>query len=296
MLDGIDALIALERFGTVSEAAVRLRLTQSAISKRIHALQRAVGYRLVEPDGRRLRLTTAAVDLLERARPLVADLRTLTAPVRDATASEYSLALADSIASSWGPAVISRALEAARGVSVRLHAHRSVLIVESVRLGRYHIGMSTELPASRDLLQHPLIDEPMVLVQSSLSRDPARRAPRDRPLISIEPSSATWRAIEPQVRERHPGLLARPLVPVETFSATVQMVRAGFGDGLVPLGMAIETGFDRRSYRELAGVRRHISLITRKTIHQLASFRLLHERLALEAQRYFSTAGAKSQG
>ena len=33
MLEGIDALIALERFGTVSEAAVRLRLTQSAISR-----------------------------------------------------------------------------------------------------------------------------------------------------------------------------------------------------------------------------------------------------------------------
>jgi len=49
MLEGIDALIALERFGTVSEAAVRLRLTQSAISKRIQALQRTVGFRLVEP-------------------------------------------------------------------------------------------------------------------------------------------------------------------------------------------------------------------------------------------------------
>ena len=40
MLDGIDALIALDQFGTVSEAATRLRLTQSAVSKRIQALQR----------------------------------------------------------------------------------------------------------------------------------------------------------------------------------------------------------------------------------------------------------------
>jgi DNA-binding transcriptional LysR family regulator len=49
MLEGIDALIALEKFGTVSEAATRLRLTQSAVSKRIQALQRAIGLKLVEP-------------------------------------------------------------------------------------------------------------------------------------------------------------------------------------------------------------------------------------------------------
>lgn len=43
MLDGIEALIALERTGTVSEAAVQLRLTQSAVSKRIKALESELG-------------------------------------------------------------------------------------------------------------------------------------------------------------------------------------------------------------------------------------------------------------
>ena len=288
MLEGIDALIALERFGTVSEAAVRLRLTQSAISKRIQALQRTVGFRLVEPDGRRIRLTAPAIDFLERARPLIADLRGLTSPIRDGAAADFSIALADSIASSWGPAVISRALRGLKGVSVRLHAHRSVLLVESVRLGRYHIGLSTDLPATKDLIHYPVIDEPLVLIHSGFSRETHRRVVRNQPLISIEPSSATWRAIEPQIRERHPHLLARPLIPVETFSATVQMVKAGFGDGLVPLGIAIEMNLDKRCYREIPGVRRHISLITRKTVNQLAGFRLLREQLVKEAARYFS--------
>ncbi len=283
MLEGIDALIALERFGTVSEAAVRLRLTQSAVSKRIQALQRAVGIRLVEPDGRRIRLTAAAADFLERARPLVADLRGLMTPPREGAPAAFSLALADSIAASWGPAVISRALRGLEGITVQLHAHRSVLIVESVRLGRYHLGMSTDLPASRDLIHYPVVDEPLVIIHSGSGARPAR----NRPLISIEPGSATWRAIEPQLRVRHPQLLARPLVPVETFSATVQMVRAGFGDGLVPLGIAIEMNVDRRSCRELPGVARHISLITRKTVNQLAAFRLLRESLVKEAARYF---------
>jgi DNA-binding transcriptional LysR family regulator len=288
MLDGIDALIALEKFGTVSEAAVRLRLTQSAISKRIQALQRSVGFRLVERDGRRVRLTASAIALVERARPLVADLRGLAGAGADGTISDFSIALADSIASSWGPAVIQGALQNLRGVSVRLHAHRSVLLIESVRLGRYHIGLSTDLPAARDLIHYPVIDEPLVLVNSGCGAKTAR----DRPLISIEPSSATWSAIEPQIRQHHPQLLARTLVPVETFSATVQMVKAGFGDGLVPLGLVIAMDLDRRCYREIRGVRRHIALLTRKTVNQLANFRLLRERLVREAARYFSNAAA----
>lgn len=288
MLDGVDALIALEKFGTVSEAAVRLRLTQSAVSKRIQSLERQVGFRLVEQEGRRLRLTPAAVSFLERARPLVAGLRGLTDLAQDGSASDFSMALADSIASSWGPEVIKRALQRLSGITVRLHAHRSVLLVESVRLGRYHIGMCTDLPEAKDLIHHPVADEPMVLIHSGL----AVKALRNQPLISIEPGSATWRAIQPQIKERHPDLLARPFIPVETFSATVQMVKAGFGDGLVPLGLALEMELDRRCYRELRAVKRHISLITRKTVNQLASFRLLRAQLVMEITRYFSKAGA----
>ena len=158
---------------------------------------------LVERDGRRLRLTAHALELLERARPLVADLRALAEPVAGKTRAHFSLALAHAIAASWGPAVIGRA--------------------------------------------------------------------------------------------RQPQLLERPFLPLETFSATVQMVKAGFGDGLVPLGMAREMHLDPRCYREVAGVRRRISLVTRKTVNQLVSFQRLREQIALEAQRHFAAASHRGR-
>jgi DNA-binding transcriptional LysR family regulator len=288
MLDGVDALIALEKFGTVSEAAVRLRLTQSAVSKRIQSLERQLGVRLVEHEGRRLRLTPSAIAFLERARPLVADLRGLTAlPQREDTA-DFSIALADSIASSWGPRVIQLALRTLSGVTARLHAHRSVLLIENVRLGRYHIGMCTDLPETKDLVHDAIVEEPLVLIHARLAAKPSR----DEPLITIEPGSATWRAIEPQLRASQPELLRRTLIPVETFSATVQMVKAGFGDGLVPLGIAVEMALSRRSYRTVAGVRRQIALVTRKTVYQLASYRNLREALTNQCERYFAASGA----
>src|SRR5271169_2246599 len=284
MLDGIDALSALDRFGTVSEAATRLRLTQSAVSKRIQTLQASLGFPIVEPDGRRLRLTARAMAFLERARPIVAELRGLDAPTVSATETFFSLALADSIAASWGPKVVARALEALPGLSLGLHAHRSVLLVESVRLGRYHMGVSTDVPSATDLIRCPLVEEPLLLVNSGL----LPRAAREAPLILIEPNSATWRAIEPQLGQHHPRLLARGLIPVESFGAALQMARAGFGNALVPLGLVIEMGVHRASCRRLAGVRRSVSLLTRKTIYQTDSFRRLLGRMEIEARRYFA--------
>ena len=87
MLEGIEALIALEESGTVSEAAIRLHLTQSAVSKRIRALQLALGFPLVEPIGRRLRLTAGGLEFVARARPLIAELRVLGASVNSAAAT-----------------------------------------------------------------------------------------------------------------------------------------------------------------------------------------------------------------
>lgn len=284
MLDGIDALVALETFGTVTEAATRLRITQSAVSKRIQALQDSVGFRLVERDGRRLRLTARAVDFLDRARPLVAELRGLVKPPVTPAASSFSLALADSIASSWGPSIVRRVLTELRGLSVDLHAHRSILVIESVRLGRYDVGLCTESPVAKDLIQHPIVNEPLVLVSSFLGT----KFDWKLPLVTIEPTSATWRAIHPLLRERHPALLAGELVFVESFGAVIQMLRAGFGNGLVPLGLAMDMRVKRKSFFALPGIFRRICLLTRKSMHQERAFIGFRDRLAASAQRHFS--------
>lgn len=287
ILDGVEALAALERFGTVTEAATRLRLTQSAVSKRLRALERAVGRPLVEADGRRLQITAEGLELLDRARPLLAGLRELLRPAPGGARSALTLALADSIAASWGPAVVA---EAVRRVDVRveLHAHRSVLLVESVRLGRYQLGLSTDVPTPPDLLHDPVIEEPMVYVRG---RPDARSAP-GTPLVTIEPSSATWRAIEPALRRHRPELFARPTTPVESFGAALQMVKAGFGDGLVPLGMALEARLEARRYRVLEGVRRPVSLLTRKTVNVLASYTRLRDAIREAATAWFENARA----
>ncbi|MEZ4241778.1 MAG: LysR family transcriptional regulator [Myxococcota bacterium] len=115
-------MAALERTGTVTEAAARLRLTQSAVSKRLAALSAAVGADVVAPEGRRLRVTAEGLALLERARPLIAGLQALTVPGEAASTSTFSLALSESIAASWGLFALAAALARVPAVRVEVHA------------------------------------------------------------------------------------------------------------------------------------------------------------------------------
>jgi DNA-binding transcriptional LysR family regulator len=303
MLRHLEALLAFHDAGTVSAAAARLRVTQSAISKRIRALEETLGYRVLEPDGRRVRLTSRGALLLERAAPLVAELRSLGAALPDAGPMVLSLALSDSIASSWGPAVVRKAMQDVSGLQLELHAHRSVLVVEAVRLGRYQLGLCAETTGARDLVRDLIVEEPMVVVSSAADRATRNsravqgrravqgsRATRDsrdtarRPLITIEPGSATWRAVEPSLRRQAPQLLRRPRVTVESFAAALQMVRAGFGDGLVPLGVAREAGMETRSWHVVPEVSRRITLHSRKTVSLLPAVAALRESLARAAR------------
>lgn len=284
-MDGIEALSALERWGTVSEAASHLRVTQSAVSKRLMALREAVGFAVVVSSGRRLEITPEGLDLLERARPLLAELQDLALPTDVRSPTTFSLALSDSIAASFGPFVVADALQQLPDVRIELHAHRSVLLIESVRLGRYQMGLSTDLPTPLDLLHVPLIEEPMVLV----SPDKILSLSSERPLITIEPGAATWRATLSQMRRHHSELLARTRIPVESYSAALQMVRAGFGDGLVPLGLVLQSEIPPERFRIFSDLRRPISLLTRKTVHQLARFGALRDALARATAQWFSS-------
>jgi DNA-binding transcriptional LysR family regulator len=82
----LRALAELAEHGTIAAAAAHLHLTPSAVSQQLSALEREVGQQLIEPDGRRVRLTPAAHVLLDHAVELFAQLERLNADL-DAHAS-----------------------------------------------------------------------------------------------------------------------------------------------------------------------------------------------------------------
>lgn len=84
----LRALRELADRGTMAAAADALHLTASAVSQQLATLEREVGARLVEPDGRSVRLTSTAQVLLAHADVVFAQLERLQADLAAHAAGE----------------------------------------------------------------------------------------------------------------------------------------------------------------------------------------------------------------
>ncbi|MCG3133455.1 MAG: HTH-type transcriptional regulator ArgP [Planctomycetes bacterium] len=293
----VETLRDLSVTGSMTTSAVRLRVTQSAVSKRVAALERETGLRLVERAGRAVRLTAAGRSLLARLGPLVTGFADAVRAVRDESASSsgaaappVTVAVSESILASWGAAAIARAASASN-VAVTLHAHRSVAAIDRVRGGSCDLAVvAGESDAAPDLVHRAWREEAMALVLApgTAAGGDSPAAPRGRgaargasalrrgtalDVWTIEEASATWRSLArrlPHFR-RTSGIDLRPVARLESFSALVAVARAGFGHALVPLGSAraglADGDPDPRDVVRLPhpGLRRPVAIVARKT-------------------------------
>lgn len=266
MIEGIEALIALERTGTISEAAAQLRLTQSAVSKRLQSLQNQVSFKLLEPDGRRVKLTPQAQEFLTRARPLISELKGLQQLNIQNGVTRYSIALSDSIAATWGPKLLKQVLKKTKNLELDLHVHRSTLVEENVKLGRYDLGLcipSHSFQTSGSLIHTHIVNEPLVFVYNQFNEDAISETNKT---ITIERNSGTWKTLEDKLL-KNTKTKNSEFVFVESFSAISQMVKEGFGNGIIPLGIAQYFNIPRKSYTLFTpSIHREIKLISRKNI------------------------------
>lgn len=272
MIEGIEALLALERTGTISEAAAQLRLTQSAVSKRIQGLEAEMKMKLIEPDGRRVRLTGKGQIFLNKARLLMLELKSLKDVETENDRPVYSIALSDSIAASWGPRLIRQCTQVLKNIELEIHVHRSTLVEENIRLGRYHLGLCISQTNDPQIVSDLILEEPMVLIRSPLVQSESK-------LYTIERNSGSWKALEEKVL-KHAKLRTFEIFHVESFAAIIQMVREGYGYGLVPLGIAQTMNLPKKDIIALSPqIKRQIRLMSRKNMANQAPIQKFKETL-----------------
>ncbi|MGO1287857.1 MAG: LysR family transcriptional regulator, partial [Cellulosimicrobium funkei] len=85
-LAAVDALLAVERTGTVHAAARDLGYTPSAVSQQVKRLERDLGARLLDRQGRGVVLTAAGRRVVEEGRALREQVESLRARLHDAGA------------------------------------------------------------------------------------------------------------------------------------------------------------------------------------------------------------------
>jgi DNA-binding transcriptional LysR family regulator len=282
MLDRIEALHALAEARTMGRAATALRVTQSAVSKRIAALEAELGTRLIEREGRHVRLTAEALRLLAEARPLLLQLRETLRPRDDRREQTLRVAATDSLLASWLPGALRAALDRLPGVELELHAHRGPLLLERVRAGDYALGLCPAGAGDGELSVRELLQESMVIVPSRLLPIASGAPSGIVPVWAIEKRSLTWEAIESRlarVRGRA-GFAIEVQGRLESFTALVQVARAGFANALVPIGVARELGVPRDRVLAVPGLARPIAAVGRRSTFERRAVRALLGALA----------------
>ena len=283
MIENIETLAALSETGTMTRAGTRLRISQSAVSKRIDALESAVGRKLIEPVGRRVRLTAAGIQLLEKTAPFMAALREAVADESPVQGSRLVIGISESILSSWGSRVLAGVVRAIPRLELDINAHRSPVVIDHVRSGEYMLAICADMREySADMTSEPLVDEPMVLVPSGLTPFRLRRG-TTLSVITIEPHATTWRHLEHRIRALSGGWDIRidAVQTLQSFAGIVQMARSGFGHGLAPLGIARALGIPEEALIRFPdpGLSRPIALVGRSTTFARPIVRSFHRIL-----------------
>ena len=287
MIANLEALAALADLGTMTHAATRLRITQSAVSKRIAALEGELNLRLVEPAGRGVRLTPAGENLLDKTAPFMASLKDALHQGGPSTGERLVIGVSESILASWGGSVLSEVLRKVPDLEIGLNAHRSPVALDHVRSGEYMLALCAGEPGETPELKSEIIlHEPMVIVPAALEPIQLKET---LPVLTIEPHASTWRYLERRLRAHSAEWGFRIIVErtLQSFACIAQIARSGLAHGLVPLGIAQSHGIPARSLIRFPepGLTRPVSLVGRSRTWARPVVRDFHNALAQEIDR-----------
>ncbi|MEE2890967.1 MAG: LysR family transcriptional regulator [Pseudomonadota bacterium] len=282
MIENLETLITLSKTGTMLETATVLKISQSAVSKRIAALERHYERALVERHGRRVVLTAEGTRLVEKVTPLVVELRSVFLEEPTLARGKIILGVSEAILASWGPQLFGRVRGSMPELEFEFHAQRSPIVLDRIRSGEYMAGLCTgSAEADTDLVSEVLRLEPMVILPSGLEAAPALEV-AELPVITIESRSGAWASIEDDMRR----LGIRRETSLESFFAVAQMALAGFGHGLVPRGVARTLGVPDARCIDLGrrGLNRPVRFVARKSMFSRPLVRNFHRALARELE------------
>jgi DNA-binding transcriptional LysR family regulator len=224
----------LERADTLTEAAHRLQVSQSALSQSLSELERRLGTPLIERDGRQRRFTEAgrevarfATDVLGRA----AELENWLEAYREGESGTLRIGMIDAASLYVLPRAISEFRTTHPGVQLRLVVETSGELIR--RLRRFELDLAFVVgPGGTDLDARELLREPLYVY----GPPGASGRPADANWVLYPAGSQTRNAIDLGLS----GLGISPRVVLESHNPEVlrQMVALGLGWSVLPSAVA----------------------------------------------------------
>jgi DNA-binding transcriptional LysR family regulator len=235
----LETFLAVATYGGFHRAAAALRVSQPAVSARIHALEDSLGTRLFERGPGSFALSPPGKILRSHAEQLLRQLaqaRQAVSELRPASTGALPIAAALSICTYLLPEVLKKYQEDYPDVVVSVRSGNSAQVLKMVLDSEVDFGLARSL-------NHPevetisLRDDPLMLVGHP--RHPAmakRRVSLEEleslPLIAYDRGSSDWTLMNGLFRRV--GLLPNIVLEVETIEACLRMVLRKLGLAFLP--------------------------------------------------------------
>lgn len=234
----LETFVWVARLKSFSLTADKLRTTQAGVSSRIATLERELGVRLFERDGREVRLTAEGMNALEDAEAIVRMVSAFRERIaaKECLRGTVRIGVIDTIAQSWLMALIERSRERYPSVAFELQADTSVDIAAKLVSNRLDLGLLMGPVIGRGIVNLDLCTYACVWVASP------RLAPPDGPVevrdLAAYPIISFPASSKPHEMMRHyfhrPGLEGVRLHTSNSLATIVRMACDGIGVAALP--------------------------------------------------------------
>jgi len=232
---------AVVQFGSYSEAATYLGLSQPAVSRQVLELERSLRTRLLRRDGRDLSLTETGAALYDKAQKILGDIDAIPETLDRASLEprgRIAIGLSTALAEYLMPRVMQTFLRKYPQVEVRMLQSYSSDLVQMLVAGRLDIAVFYGVPRHTRLEINNMLDLELGLVVPAQSDKPEFGRLLDRPqvrlaelgkvpLIVPSPAQDLRRLIE----DAFSGIKLAPRIVMEVDGVALMkgMVHAGLG-------------------------------------------------------------------
>lgn len=261
LLEGIETLLVLHKEKTMSRTGSQLYISQSAVSKRIANLEKKLGKKLIEPNGRHIRLTADAQALIESVEPSFNELR---GQIYDQQRIEDKTFITIDCSETLLAGYLHLAMEALyqQDRYITLTTNHTPRIVEHVQSGKATVGFCAGyLPPHHGLVTFHLFDEPF----SVISRHPLTELPKTIITNDLNNPANTYQlAVLSAV-----GI--KPLMQMDSYTASARLAVGGMAPALVPKSVINTLKIEERycyHFHELGHLTRPVSLCVRAKSQQ----------------------------
>jgi DNA-binding transcriptional LysR family regulator len=289
-IDGIQAFVLIAELGGFQRAAERLRLTQTALTRRIQRLEGYLGLRLLDRTTRSLALTAVGREFLPQAKRLVEELTQSVEQLKDmshSSAGHVTVACLTSIAHQQLPAMIRIYARKYPRNRIRILDRTGTQVAEAVKQGHAEFGIAILPSREAALAEESIREDPfMVFCLRSHPLSALKRANwtdlRGTDLVIFGGASGNRLLIDYQLERKR--LEVRGRFEVEQLSTAIGLVSAGAGVAILPASSLLAQGYPEMRQIPLVNpvIKRAIGLIRRRGVSLSPAAQALYDLVAQE--------------